>query len=230
MKTGILVALSAAAISIAGSAFGSSVQFASNPSQAARVTYNIVSAPMPDTGPLKGKLDAFFTPDGYSFGLVQSILVSETTDQGPEFRVFDESSSFVNAFFFSTDDGGVDIGETYPVEFPGVDEDDSVNLTAGLYTSTGKEVFFDTLSENGEPAYLGSAGFGIFYGNEKTDGSGNVYRDIILAYSDRGAEKDADFNDLLVRTEGNVNVVPLPAAGWMLLAGIGGLAAMQRRK
>lgn len=28
----------------------------------------------------------------------------------------------------------------------------------------------------------------------------------------------------------NVNVVPLPAAGWMLLAGVGGLVAMKRRK
>lgn len=29
---------------------------------------------------------------------------------------------------------------------------------------------------------------------------------------------------------GNPNVIPLPAAGWMLIAGIGGLAAMRRRK
>jgi hypothetical protein len=26
------------------------------------------------------------------------------------------------------------------------------------------------------------------------------------------------------------NVVPLPAAGWMLLAGLGGIAAMKRRR
>lgn len=29
---------------------------------------------------------------------------------------------------------------------------------------------------------------------------------------------------------GDPGVVPLPAAGWMLIAGIGGLAAMRRRK
>ena len=29
---------------------------------------------------------------------------------------------------------------------------------------------------------------------------------------------------------GKLNIVPLPAAGWMLLAGVGGLAAAKRRR
>jgi hypothetical protein len=37
-------------------------------------------------------------------------------------------------------------------------------------------------------------------------------------------------NDSFSFDGGAVNVVPLPAAGWMLLAGLGGLAAMKRRR
>jgi len=38
------------------------------------------------------------------------------------------------------------------------------------------------------------------------------------------------FNDLVTITFEEVAPVPLPAAGWMLLAGVGGMAAMRRRK
>lgn len=224
MKLQELFAASCVAMAFAGSAAAGPVPFVSNPSEAALVQYNIVSADMPNTSPLNDELDAFFGVGAYSFGLVQSILVKVPgTVQGPMFQVFDESSQYVNAFFFDTDDGSVDIGED---GFPGVDDDDAVNLTAGLYN--GMAVRFE--SDKGVTAFLSAPGFGIFYGALKDDGGGNFYRDIVLAYSDRDAEKDSDFNDLLVRTEGNVNVVPLPAAAWLLLAGIGGLFAVGRRK
>ncbi|MGI3213289.1 VPLPA-CTERM sorting domain-containing protein [Roseovarius tibetensis] len=34
----------------------------------------------------------------------------------------------------------------------------------------------------------------------------------------------------LYSVEGDTTVVPLPAAGWLMLAGLGGLAALRRRK
>jgi hypothetical protein len=37
-------------------------------------------------------------------------------------------------------------------------------------------------------------------------------------------------NDAFSYDGGAVNVVPLPAAGWMLLAGIGAIGAVSRRK
>lgn len=46
---------------------------------------------------------------------------------------------------------------------------------------------------------------------------------IVLFGDGRG---DNDFDDMALRME----VVPLPAAGWMLLAGLGGMAALRRRQ
>ena len=42
--------------------------------------------------------------------------------------------------------------------------------------------------------------------------------------------KNGDFNTYLSEVPRNTGVVPLPAAGWMLIAGVGGLAAAGRRK
>lgn len=42
------------------------------------------------------------------------------------------------------------------------------------------------------------------------------------------AQGDRDFDDIGMRID--VSTVPLPAAGWMLLAGVGGLFAAKRRK
>lgn len=49
------------------------------------------------------------------------------------------------------------------------------------------------------------------------------------ALMDARIEVETSRNDAFAFDGGAVNVVPLPAAGWMLLAGIGGLVAMRRR-
>ena len=40
----------------------------------------------------------------------------------------------------------------------------------------------------------------------------------------------AQIVDKLLYVAPHMSAVPLPAAGWMLIAGLGGLAAMKRRK
>ncbi|MEM8581636.1 MAG: VPLPA-CTERM sorting domain-containing protein, partial [Pseudomonadota bacterium] len=80
---------------------------------------------------------------------------------------------------------------------------------------------------------LGEFDFGIFFaGSDPSDDTelmGSGLSHIFIAYDDKagtGAGLDDNHDDYVWKVE----VVPLPAAGWLLLAGMGGLAAMKRRK
>lgn len=57
---------------------------------------------------------------------------------------------------------------------------------------------------------------------------------VLLFLDDGGAANDDNHDDLIVRLDivgnGRVNVVPLPAAGFLLMGALGGLAALRRRK
>lgn len=76
---------------------------------------------------------------------------------------------------------------------------------------------------NGEPSVIPPAtgfSFGLAF-----DDTGRAF----LLFGDGAG--DADLSDMIVEITGATFApVPLPAAAWMLLAGVGGLAAMKRRK
>jgi hypothetical protein len=56
----------------------------------------------------------------------------------------------------------------------------------------------------------------------------NNGRSVIVGYDDSGAGPDRDYDDLVARID--VAPVPLPAAAWLLVAGLGGLGAAARRR
>jgi hypothetical protein len=72
-------------------------------------------------------------------------------------------------------------------------------------------------------ADFGHPAFGVYFDKTKT---GN--QDFLLAYDDNATDDDHD--DMIVSVSGTVAPIPLPAAAWMLIAGLGGLAALRRTR
>jgi hypothetical protein len=202
MKKSLYAAVAATAIMAAGSA-------------SAGMVYNIVAAPTPVAdNNFFGDYEALFGVGNVGFGLVQS--AETTADTVVSFSAELEESGFINGWRFEFTPG-----PTITFEEPLPDIATGVFID-GPQSFTGDDMQF--FSNNGTPAGLGDAGFGIFY-----DLTGTIDT-VFLAYADRDGNVDSDFDDIVVETAGAVNVVPLPAAGWMLLAGLGGLAAMRRRQ
>ena len=56
----------------------------------------------------------------------------------------------------------------------------------------------------------------------------NNGRSVIVGYDDSGAGPDFDYDDLVARID--VAPIPLPAAVWLLAAGLGGLGFVARRR
>jgi hypothetical protein len=109
--------------------------------------------------------------------------------------------------------GSNTIGQSYTSSFvmgPGL-------LNFRLQTISGGSGFLDndgTATSNA----LGIAYSALF----------NNGRSIIVGFDDAGAGPDRDYDDLVFRID--ITPVPLPAAGLLLLAGLGGLGLMSRRR
>ena len=88
------------------------------------------------------------------------------------------------------------------------------NFSSALGTAAGSAGF----------VAAGSATAGIAFSNVFSGG-----KSVYAFFDDSGATQDRDWDDMVVRID-VLSQVPVPAAGFLLLGGLGGLAALKRRK
>ena len=158
-----------------------------------------------------------FVPGGLS-GLTFIDALTALVVNGRSILTFTEvgaQSSFDSTFTAS----GTSITENADFGIPNFSDGASFSKTYAGGTSLFGLLGFT--SNLGNAANPGDYGFGVY-----AAGGPGAYSTLYFAYDD-APWIDSDYSDYLIRVD--VAPVPLPATGLMLLMGIGGLAALQRR-
>lgn len=84
----------------------------------------------------------------------------------------------------------------------------------------------DTVTNGGNPD---NSGVGInFFASIVGNPTSRTGQSLLLFFDDDGANNDDNHDDMVIRL--SVTAVPLPAAVWMMLAALGGLGYVARRK
>lgn len=104
------------------------------------------------------------------------------------------------------------------------------NVASGALDFFFRSPLGDAINDGTNPdPTLGQPGPNYFVSFANQNAAGG--QEAILWFDDNGAGKDDNHDDMAIRikiVQGKLSVVPLPAAGWLLLAGLGGLGALRR--
>lgn len=106
----------------------------------------------------------------------------------------------------------------------------SLNFSFDTSGGGGLSVANGSNPDNTVPVSNPGVNFFASFVDDQTASSG---QGVYLFFDDDGASNDDNHDDMVVRldiADGKITVVPLPAAGWLMIAGLGGLAALRRKR
>lgn len=154
--------------------------------------------------------------------LTEDLLTFDSSNPGPGLKL--DTAARITVTFLGKEAGAQNYAFSLGGSVSNLDaigSSYSVNVAEGTLEFAFKSALAGNPLAANNGTFVGSAaiGFSQLYNNGKT---------VYAFFDDSGAAGDRDFDDMVVRID--VAPVPVPAAGFLLVAGLGGLAALKRRK
>jgi hypothetical protein len=162
--------------------------------------------PSGPAGALTENLTAFFNGDAYPGLSVSGPATVRVTFIGKEAGAFNKTIQMYGGSVSNEDPIGTSYAFTQPVGGT-LDFTFRSPKNGGLNTKAGSQGFLGT----------GAIAFSDVFNNGHS---------VYAYFDDAGASDDRDWDDMVVQ----ISILPIPAAGLLLLGGVGGLAAVGRRR
>ncbi|GHF74897.1 VPLPA-CTERM sorting domain-containing protein [Seohaeicola zhoushanensis] len=217
----IAIAAAATATMAAGAASAATLTF--SPSTGVAVAWGSGNY---NAGPCAATPTKCYDPTGTAAGLALDLHTFDSSNPGPGLHL--DKAATLTVTFLGKEAGATNVafslgGDVSNNDLVGTSY--KVSVGAGALDFAFKSSLGTVASNDGNFVDTATRRSAMGFSDIFTDGTTSY---VYAYFDDSGAGLDRDYDDMVVKI--TVSSVPVPAAGFLLIAGLGGLAALKRRK